>query len=224
MQELRGLVDNALDVAHINTIHDTPTQPYNLSGINFERLRAEFSKSTQQQTVTLSLQERIQARIEMMLRNNPTRVDLYTRYMEIIEEYNRDKDKAEIQKVFDQLLQFHDSLDQEEQRYVREGFSTEKELAIYDLLCKDKSALTKGDIDIGKLKKVAMDLLATVGVRRAELGNLRDKASTQAQLKTSIIDQMLNGMPKEFSNEDIVARAEMVFRFLQQGSVGQVLH
>ncbi|VFB18971.1 hypothetical protein [Pseudomonas fragi] len=84
--------------------------------------------------------------------------------------------------------------------------------------------MTKGDIDMGKLKKVAMDLLATVGVRRAELGNLRDKASTQAQLKTSIIDQMLNGMPKEFSNEDIVARAEMVFRFLQQGSVGQVLH
>ncbi|VFB18973.1 type I restriction-modification system restriction subunit [Pseudomonas fragi] len=39
MQELRGLVDNALDVAHINTIRDTPTQPYNLSGINFERLR-----------------------------------------------------------------------------------------------------------------------------------------------------------------------------------------
>lgn len=31
-----------------------------------------------------------------------------------------------------------------EQRYVREGFSTEKELAIYDLLGKDKSALTKG--------------------------------------------------------------------------------
>ncbi len=49
-------------------------------------------------------------------------------------------------------------------------------------------------------------------------------SSTQAQLKTTIIDQMLEGMPDEFSNEDIEARAEVVFRFLQQGSVGQVLH
>ncbi|ANF25009.1 type I restriction endonuclease subunit R [Stutzerimonas stutzeri] len=222
MQELRGLVDNALEVVPLDTLNEKPTQPYNLSGINFERLRAEFAKSSQQQAVTLSLQERIQARIEAMLMANPTRVDLYKRYEEIIEEYNRDKDKVEIQKVFDQLLQVHDSLDQEEQRFIREGFSTEKELAVYDLLGKDKSALSKGDI--GKLKKVAMDLLSVVGARRAEMGNLRDKASTQAQLKTVIIDHMLVGMPDEFSNEDIEARAEVVFRFLQQGSAGQVLH
>ncbi len=69
-----------------------------------------------------------------------------------------------------------------------------------------------------------MDLLSVVGARRAEMGNLRGKASTQAQLKTTIIDQMLEGMPDEFSNEDIEVRAEVVFRFLQQGSVGQVLH
>ncbi|VFB18972.1 hypothetical protein [Pseudomonas fragi] len=80
----------------------------------------------------------------MMLRKTPTRVDLYTRYMEIIEEYNRDKDKAEIQKVFDQLLQFHDSLDQEEQRYVREGFSTEKELAVYDLALQGQVSVDQG--------------------------------------------------------------------------------
>ncbi len=222
MQELRGLVDNALEVVPVDKLNENPTEPYTLSGINFERLRAEFAKSSQQQAVTLSLQERIQARIEAMLMANPTRIDLYKRYEEIIEEYNRDKDKVEIQKVFDQLLQVHDSLDQEEQRFIREGFSTEKELAIYDLLGKDKSALSKGDI--GKLKKVAMELLSVVGARRAEMGNLRDKASTQAQLKTAIIDHMLNGMPDEFSNEDIEARAEVVFRFLQQGSPGQALH
>ena len=69
-----------------------------------------------------------------------------------------------------------------------------------------------------------MELLSVVGARRAEMGNLRDKASTQAQLKTAIIDHMLKGMPDEFSNEDIEARAEVVFRFLQQGSPGQALH
>jgi len=48
------------------------------------------------------------------------------------------------------------------------------------------------------------------------LGNLRDKASTQAQMKAAIIDQLLAGMPDDFSNEDIEARADVVFQYVQQ--------
>jgi len=222
MRELRGLVDNALDVEPTGKVNEPKGEPYPLTGIDFERLRVEFAKSSQKQAVTLSLQERIQARIEMMLRQNPSRVDLYKRYEEIIQEYNRDKDAAVIQKVFDELLKLHDSLDSEEQRFVREGFSTQKELAVFDLLGKDKADLTKKDID--RLKKVAMDLLSVTQARRSEMGNLRDKASAQAQLKLDIINQLFDGMPDEFSPEDIEARAEVVFRFLQQDAAGRVLH
>ena len=64
----------------------------------------------------LTLQERIQARLDRMMEQNPSRIDLYKRYQEIIADYNKDKDDAEIQRVFDDLMTLHDSLDLEEQR------------------------------------------------------------------------------------------------------------
>ena len=149
-----------------------------------------------------------------MLRLNPSRIDLYKRYQDIIADYNHDKDDAEIQRVFDDLLKLHDSLDQEEQRYVREGFDSEKELAVYDLLSKDSASLTKGDID--KIRNVAKVLMDTVEQRRHEMGDLRDRASAQAQMKTAIIDRLLEGMPEGYSSEDIEARAEVVFQYVQQ--------
>ena len=153
---------------------------------------------------------------------NPSRIDLYKRYQEIIADYNKDKDDAEIQRVFDDLMTLHDSLDQEEQRYIREGFKTEKELAVFDLLSKDKTSITKGDID--KIKKVAQELMDTVEQRRQEMGDLRDRASSQAQMKAAIIDRMLEGMPDEFSSEDIEARAEVIYQYVETQMQSVAVH
>ena len=128
-------------------------------------------------------------------------------------EYNGEKDHAEIQRVFDDLINLHDSLDQEEHRYIREGFKSDKELAVYDLLSKDKASITKGDI--AKIKKVVQELMDTVETRRREMGNLRDRASAQAQMKTAIIDSLLEGMPDGYSSEDIDARAEVIYQYVQ---------
>ena len=65
-------------------------------------------------------------------------------------------------------------------RYIREGFKTEKELAVFDLLSKDKTSITKGDID--KIKKVAQELIGAVEKRRQEMGDLRDRAALPATL------------------------------------------
>lgn len=212
MQEIRGVIDTSLELATKGI--GQPSKQYDLSGIDFERLRVEFAKSPYKETAVLTLQERIQARLERMLMQNPTRVDLYKRYQEIIAEYNRDKDHAEIQRVFDDLIKLHDSLDIEEQRYVREGFKSEKELAVYDLLSKDIASTTKSDID--KIKKVAQELMDTVETRRHEMGDLRDRASAQAQMKVAIIDRLLNGMPDGYSSEDIESRAEVIYQYVQQ--------
>ncbi len=58
---------------------------------------------------------------------------------------------------------------------MREGFNSEKELAVYDLLSKDSASLTKGDID--KIRNVAKVLMDTVEKRRHEMGDLRDLSS-----------------------------------------------
>lgn len=213
MQEIRGVIDTSLEVAQKGVLRQ-PSKQYDLSGIDFERLRAEFAKSPYKETAVLTLRERIEARLALMMKLNPGRIDLYKRYQEIIAEYNRDKDDAEIQRVFDDLIKLHDSLDQEEQRYVREGFNSEKELAVYDLLSKDKADITKGDID--KVKKVAQELMATVELRLHEMGDLRDRASVQAQMKAAIIDRLLEGMPDGYSSDDIEARAEIIFQYIQE--------
>ena len=171
---------------------------------------------------SLTLQERNQARLDRMMAQNPSRIDLYKRYQEIIADYNKDKDDAEIQRVFDDLMTLHDSLDQEEQRYIREGFKTEKELAVFDLLSKDKTSITKGDID--KIKKVAQELMDTVEQRRQEMGDLRDRASSQAQMKAAIIDRMLEGMPDEFSSEEIEARAEVIYQYVETQMQSAAVH
>jgi type I restriction enzyme R subunit len=221
MQEIRGVIDMSLDVTPKNQANQAPKQ-YDLSGIDFERLRSEFAKSPYKETAVLTLQERIQARLDNMMRMNPSRIDLYKRYQEIIAEYNHDKDDAEIQRVFEDLMKLHDSLDQEELRYVREGFNSEKELAVYDLLSKDSGDITKSDI--GKIKKVAQELMATVEKRLQEMGDLRDRASVQAQMKAAIIDRLLEGMPDDFSSDDIEARAEIIFQYVQQQMSSTAMH
>lgn len=212
MQEIRGVIDSSLDVAPNNAANTAPKQ-YDLSGIDFERLRAEFAKSPFKETAVLTLQERIEARLVLMMRANPGRVDFYQRYQKIISEFNRDKDEAEIQRVFDELLKLHDSLDTEERRFVSEGFDNEKELAVFDLLAKDKAEVKKADID--KLKKVAKDLFATIDLRRQQMNELRDRASAQARMKTAIIDHLLAGLPDDYSNDDIAMRADTVFQYVQ---------
>lgn len=48
------------------------------------------------------------------------------------------------------------------------------------------------------------------------MGDLRDRASAQAQMKVAIIDRLLNGMPDGYSSEDIESRAEVIYQYVQQ--------
>jgi type I restriction enzyme, R subunit len=63
---------------------------------------------------------------------------------------------------------------------------------------------------------VAQELMDKLVEQQHILGNLRDRASSQAQMKVAIIDQLLAGMPDYYSNEDIEARADVVFQYVQQ--------
>jgi type I restriction enzyme, R subunit len=64
----------------------------------------------------------------------------------------------------------------------------------------------------------------TVAQHKQVLSNLRDRASSQAQMKVAIIDQLLTGMPDDITNEDIEARADVVFQYVQQQMQFSTLH
>lgn len=192
LQDLYSVVDTALAADGEPTRPTNQSGPrYDLSSIDFARLRAEFDKSPFKNVITLNLKEKIEERLAMMLARNPTRVDLYERYQEIVQEYNQDKDAAEIQKVMDKLFATWDSLDVEERRYIREGLDSEDELAVFDLLQKD--TLTKSNRDA--IKKVAKELLDKLTSGKLQIDHWREKATAQAQVKAEIIKHRFANLP-----------------------------
>lgn len=133
---------------------------FDISKIDFDLLRREFAKVKKKNLAFMDLDELIQVRLDAMIRENPRRVDYYIRYQQIIEEYNSEQDRVNIEKTFMELMDLANSMNEEEQRYVREGFSSDEELSMYDMLFDEN--LSKEDIK--KIKKVAVDLLDKINI------------------------------------------------------------
>jgi len=218
LQDLYGVVDTALTTDGEPTRETNQSGPrYDLSSIDFSRLRAEFEKSPFKNVVTLNLKEKIEARLAMMVARNPTRVDLYERDQEIVQEYNQDKDAAEIQKVMDKLFATWASLDEEERRYIREGLDSEEQLAVFDLLQKD--SLTKGDRDA--IKQVAKELLDKLTSGKLQIDHWREKATAQAQVKEEIIKHLFANLPPgAYDADEISQKADAVFVHLYTAGLG----
>jgi len=210
LQDLYEVVDTALttDGKPAPAVANQGHARYDLSNIDFSRLRAEFEKSPFKNVATLNLKEKIEARLAMMVACNPTRVDLYERYQEIVQAYNKDKDAAEIQKVMDELFTFNDTLNEEEKRYLREGLESEDQLTVFDLLQKD--SLTKGDRDA--IKKVAKELLDKLSSGKLQIDHWREKATAQAQVKAEIIKHLFAHLPPgAYDADEIKLKADAVF-------------
>jgi len=191
---------------------------YDLSNIDFPRLRAEFAKSPFKNVVTLNLKEKIEERLAMMLARNPTRIDLYKRYQEIVRAYNKDKDAAEIQKVMDDLFAFNDNLNEEEKRYLREGLESEDQLAVFDLLQKD--SLSRGERET--IKNVARELLAKLSSGKLQIDHWREKATAQAQIKAEIIKHLFAHLPLgAYDADEINLKAGAVFSHIYASELGE---
>jgi type I restriction enzyme, R subunit len=219
LQDLYEVVDTALttDGKSAPTTANQSGTRYDLSNIDFARLRAEFEKSPFKNVVALNLKERIEERLAMMVARNPTRVDLYERYQQIVQEYNKDKDAAEIQKVMDDLFTFNDNLNDEEKRYLREGLESEDQLAVFDLLQKD--TLTKGDRDT--IKKIAKELLGKLSSGKLQIDHWREKATAQAQVKAEIIKHLFTHLPPgAYDADEINLKATAVFAHIYTAGFG----
>ena len=164
---------------------------FDISQIDFGLLAKEFSKSRRKNLILKDLEDLIQEKIGAMMAVNPSRVDYYRRYMEIIEAYNAEQDRTTIEKTFMDLMALAQSMTEEEQRYIREGFSSDEELSIYDLLFSDN--LSKSDID--KIKKLSVELLQKIKERIAQMDHWTDKDETRAVVQNLIRDELYQNIP-----------------------------
>ncbi|SFJ78100.1 type I restriction endonuclease subunit R [Thermoflavimicrobium dichotomicum] len=208
LQELRKVVDES-----ITTVPKEykQTTPFDISAIDFERLRKEFEKSKTKNTTVQNLRHAIEQRVKRLLNQNPLRIDLQKRYEEIISEYNREKDRQTIEATFESLIRFVEELDAEEKRAIREGLD-EESLAIFDLLIKPN--LTKKEIK--RIKKVAIELLETLKAEKLKVDHWSEKKATRDAVRTAIFDFLWNdetGLPVDhYDEEDVKEKAEAVFR------------
>ena len=180
------------------------SRQFDISRIDFDLLAAEFAKVKRKNLMIKDLGDLLQDRLAKMMSVNPSRVDYYVRYMGIIEMYNSEQDRTTIEKTFMELMDLAKSMSEEEQRYVREGFSSDEELSIYDLLFSDN--LSKDDIT--KIKKMSIDLLQKIKARIAEMDHWTDKQETRAAVDILIRDILFEEIPDSmFDHLDAYRRA-----------------
>ncbi len=213
IRTLHQVVDQAIEVRP-----DTVTEkqePYDISRIDFERLKHEFERSPTKNSIVQNLRHRVENRLRRLLQQNPLRTDFQQHYEEIVAQYNREKDRVTIEQTFEALFRLVQELDEEEKRWIREELDKES-LALFDLL--KKPAL--GQTESKQIKAVAHDLLEKLKAEKLRIDQWRDKEASRAAVWTAIHDFLYNsatGLPENsYSEDDVRIKTDDVFRHVFQ--------
>ena len=102
------------------------------------------------------------------------------------------------------------SMDQEEKRYAREGFESDEELSLYDLLFKED--LSKNEIK--KIKEVAVELLRKVKAKISELDHWTDKQETKAAVDNLIRDTLWAELPDSYTELQISEYRQRIYEYV----------
>lgn len=176
---------------------------FDLSNIDFDKLRAEFAKKVKRKASAIQdIRAIVESKLAALLARNPARMDYQLKYDEIISEYNREKDRTAIEETFRRLMELAASLDEEEQRAVREGLS-EDELALFDTVIRSRPSLALTNSDRERVKLASRELLKAVQERLAVLDRFWEKEQTKGEVETLILDHVYMNLPTPpFSSED----------------------
>ncbi|MFZ1322319.1 MAG: type I restriction endonuclease subunit R [Ignavibacteria bacterium] len=188
-----------------------------LSGLNFELLEKHFLKTKNKNEAVQSLKDKIENQLKNMVDKNPLRVDFYQRYMEIIEDYNKGKDAAFIEDTFRRLIEFVNSLTQEEVDTKREGL-TEEQKAIFDILRQGKTLEKK---EKNKIKEIAIELLEELKKEKLKVVHWSDKSVTAAAVFNEVSKTLFDDLPfPEYQNDEIELKTNMIYEHLKQKYFG----
>lgn len=210
MVQINAIISSYVEIQHTPMmIREEPCR-FDISAIDFDLLRREFAKVKKKNLVLKDLEELIQMKLDKMLFANPERINYYERYQEIIDDYNSEQDRATIEKTFMDLMDLANSMNQEEQRYVHEGFASDEELSLYDMLFRED--LSKNDIK--KLKEVAATLLHKIKAKISELDHWTDKQETKAAVDNLIRDTLWAQLPECYDEVSISVYRQQIYEYV----------
>lgn len=208
------LLDESLVVDRSQTLGEDRTEwrigrsgkTWDLSHLNFEKLKDDFKHSTYKNIEIADLRAFIQHKLDQMLQQNATRVDFAQRLQGIIDAYNAGSSSTD--NYFDELVEFSKDLKEEAERHIREGL-TEDELELFDLLKKDK--MTKEETQ--KVRLAAKSLLHRLRRGRPKIlvQDWFKDTQTKHKVQSAVEDVLNQHLPDSYDRILFKTKCDSVF-------------
>ena len=214
LKELHKIVNEAIRAQQPGEDH-AEGLTVDLSQIDFDKLREEFAKKVRRKHAALQdIRDVVEAKLQQMLGRNPLMMDYYRRYLEIVAEYNREKDRVAVEQTFAALVRLANSLDAEQRRAAEEGLSDD-EYVLFQLLFKDN--VSKGERE--KLKQASRALLASLTDLLQRMPAWTRNSQTQAEVKVLVLDTLWQSLPRPpFTEQETQQLADRVYDYVWQRS------
>jgi type I restriction enzyme R subunit len=206
MGQITGLLDQSITGLKIR---DAGPPAIDLSRINFEALAQRFKESKHKNTDLEALKAAIRARLDKLVGLNRTRADFAEKFEALIDSYNAGS--RSIEQLFEELLKLSNSLDDEQERHVRENLS-EEELVIFDILTRPAPELNTDERT--EVRKVARELLKRL--KDLLVLNWRQKAAARSTLRLAIEDTLDSGLPRAYAPEMYRQKCSAVFEHVYE--------
>jgi len=206
LARIAGLLDESITGLEIR---EQGPGAIDLSRINFEALASRFQRSDHKKTDLETLKAAIRARLEKLIRLNRTRADFAGKLEALIDSYNAGS--RSIEELFEELMALSRSLDEEEERHVRENM-TEEELVIFDILTRPAPELSTAER--AEVKKVARSLLRRL--KELIVIGWRQKVAARSRLKDAIEESLDTGLPRAYTPDLFRAKCSAVFEHVYE--------
>ncbi len=189
--EAAGNYDSAQDKADILIDESIVSAGYrieslkeiSLSQIDFEKLKQRFHASPYKNLSISDLVDFLRDRVQQMLTQNITRIDLAQKLQEIINDYN--STSSDVEAFFKALKEYAEKLREEEKRAASIGL-LEEELEIFDMLFVEKL----NDADTKKVKTAAQALLQKLKENETQHTILTTDWYKNEQLRQNVDDMI----------------------------------
>ena len=179
---------------------------WDLSKIDFEKLRADFKDTKYKNIEITDLRSFIEKKIDQMLKQNITRTDFAQRLQQIIDNYNAGGSSTE--NYYEDLVKFTQDIKEEDERHVRENLTMD-ELEIYDLIKKDN--MTKEEKN--RVKLAAKALLSRIREKHPKLliQDWYKDTQSQNQVKSEVEKILNENLPDSYDIVIFKSKCDSVY-------------
>ena len=177
---------------------------FDLSTVDWAGIEEAFNAG-RKRTAAERLRSLLSAKIALLVRLNPVRLDLAERFQKLVDEYNNGS--INIERFFDELAEFSKALTEEEARNLSEGL-TEEQLAVFDLLMRPAPELS--DAEKRQVKKVAEELLSVLRRDKIVL-DWRKEQATRAAVRVTV-EEILDRLPEKYDRQIYAQKCDAVYQ------------